>query len=641
MATIAPRDILRAGPLSLTLDAGALRWIGVDGEEAIRGIELAVRDPAWGTVPTVFTEHRVTGGHDGFTVELAATNTAGDIDFAWQGRIEGDADGTIRFTVDGVARRSFLRARIGLCVLHPRSLAGRPIRVTTPWGTTHARLPRTIAPVAPVSIVRALRQPLATGGSLELTFTGDLFEMEDQRNFGDASFKTYSTPLCVPYPVWVEAGTRISQGIVLTLDRPSPSTPGTASRRRSTRTDPVEVVVGTRGHAMPSLGLAAGDPGTLLTDGAMDHLRRLGLGHVRVTVDTVDDAGTDRMLDGLRRARLVDAPVELELHTDEVGTGVTEAIGRCLEGSQPLARVLVFERASFLTTRAAAVRAREALRAQGSAAPVIGGSAAWFDLVNMGSVPIDALDALAFGMCPQAHAGDDATVMENVTTLDDLVASGLVLAGGRPLAIGPLGIAYPFDPWARGVPPAADGLPATHDRRHATSFGAAWALGALAHALRPGVAAVTLRDLAGWSGVVAAAQPGLPTLVTDDGLEPGAGDVLPVYHVLADVLGLGGGVRRLRSTAPTGVACLALAAGRRRRVLLANLTPAPRVVRLRFPGSSRPSVRILDERTLPTAVRDPVAFHADPGQPLDGPEGWMLEIGPYGLARIDADIGGR
>ena len=39
---------------------------------------------------------------------------------------------------------------------------------------------------------------------------GETFETEDQRNWSDASFKTYGTPLHLPFPVEVEEGTRVA-----------------------------------------------------------------------------------------------------------------------------------------------------------------------------------------------------------------------------------------------------------------------------------------------------------------------------------------------------------------------------------------------------------------------------------------------
>ncbi len=48
-------------------------------------------------------------------------------------------------------------------------------------------------------------------------FEGEVFEMEDQRNWTDASFKTYCTPLEIPYPVEVTKGTKISQKITISV----------------------------------------------------------------------------------------------------------------------------------------------------------------------------------------------------------------------------------------------------------------------------------------------------------------------------------------------------------------------------------------------------------------------------------------
>ena len=50
-----------------------------------------------------------------------------------------------------------------------------------------------------------------------LTMRGDIFEMEDQRNWSDASFKTYCTPLALPFPVEIDAGTAVTQEVCISL----------------------------------------------------------------------------------------------------------------------------------------------------------------------------------------------------------------------------------------------------------------------------------------------------------------------------------------------------------------------------------------------------------------------------------------
>jgi hypothetical protein len=51
----------------------------------------------------------------------------------------------------------------------------------------------------------------------EVRFSGDIFEMEDQRTFTDASYKTFCTPLSLPYPAEIKEGTKVVQSIQLRL----------------------------------------------------------------------------------------------------------------------------------------------------------------------------------------------------------------------------------------------------------------------------------------------------------------------------------------------------------------------------------------------------------------------------------------
>ncbi|HCK09781.1 MAG TPA: hypothetical protein DHW45_07880, partial [Candidatus Latescibacteria bacterium] len=61
------------------------------------------------------------------------------------------------------------------------------------------------------------RHEVVAGVTAEVRFEGDVFEMEDQRNWTDASYKTYCTPLANPYPVDVAAGTKIRQSVTISV----------------------------------------------------------------------------------------------------------------------------------------------------------------------------------------------------------------------------------------------------------------------------------------------------------------------------------------------------------------------------------------------------------------------------------------
>ena len=196
---------LRAGPLTLAFDRGELRWIRLGDREVLRAIYAAVRPPDWSTVPAVLENLQVDAGVDRFEIRFDAVHRAGPLWLEWRGHLQGTPDGRVRFEMDGVARSTFLRNRIGLCVLHPmEECAGAACSVETTDGTvTPGTFPRLVSPHQPFLDLRAVRHGVAPGVEAEVRFEGEVFEMEDQRNWSDASFKTYSTPLARPLPVEV------------------------------------------------------------------------------------------------------------------------------------------------------------------------------------------------------------------------------------------------------------------------------------------------------------------------------------------------------------------------------------------------------------------------------------------------------
>ena len=123
---------LRAGPLTMLYDpaSGMLRRIKHGDREVLRGIYAAVRDRNWGTVPGVIHETAREMGEQFFHIEFESLHRQGEIHFVWRGVIHGAADGRIRYEFDGEARKSFLRNRIGFCVLHPiAECAGQQLQV--------------------------------------------------------------------------------------------------------------------------------------------------------------------------------------------------------------------------------------------------------------------------------------------------------------------------------------------------------------------------------------------------------------------------------------------------------------------------------------------------------------------------------
>ncbi len=116
---------LNAGPVRLKLADGELRYLRINGREVLRRVYFAVRDARWDTVPSNFevTDVRTRAGE--FTVKLRARCVNEIADVAWQGRIEGRADGSIALEAEWEPRAEAEYPRIGICVLYgAEALAG-------------------------------------------------------------------------------------------------------------------------------------------------------------------------------------------------------------------------------------------------------------------------------------------------------------------------------------------------------------------------------------------------------------------------------------------------------------------------------------------------------------------------------------
>ena len=149
---------------------------------------------------------------------MIALYYSGEINFRAHFSIEGFADNTVVFSMDGEAKTDFEKNRIGFCVLHSAEFAGKSCTIGHTNGEEEVlRFPQFISPRQPFTDIRKMNWE-KNGNKFSLDFSGDVFETEDQRNWTDASYKTYCTPLSIPYPVKLKSGDKIIQKVVFKMD---------------------------------------------------------------------------------------------------------------------------------------------------------------------------------------------------------------------------------------------------------------------------------------------------------------------------------------------------------------------------------------------------------------------------------------
>lgn len=547
---------LRAGPLRMQLEGGDLRYVRLGQREVVRRLYVAVRDAHWNTVPPQIADLRVETGTQTFRVEFTCRHRQDTIDFVWQGIITGSADGTVAYTMRGQAESTFDRARIGICVLHPiDTCAGAPFRVTHPDGSEEEGvLPRLIAPHQPVVDMVELTHSVGSDGWVTLHFEGDVFEMEDQRNWTDASFKTYSTPLRLRIPVRVPRGTQITQAVTV---HPSPA-PGWIEPELSTAT---QLVVGqASGQRLPAIGLGLG-PEPLSAE-VVQRLRALKLAHVRVDLRLDGDGFGASLRRAAVEAQAIGVPLEVAVTLGEAPEQSLDAVRALVEELRiPVVRWLVFHTGEQSTRSTWVQLARDRLR---HAAPFGGGSDSNFTELNRERPPVDRLDLVCYPIMPQAHAFDELSLVETLAGQAATVSSARAFVGDVPLVITPITLrrrpqqGVPVETWPAGDPRSPD------DPRQASPFVGAWTLGSLATLAEAGVTSVTYFETTGRRGVMAA-----------------DGTPFPAYHVFAAISAFAGArVVPVVTSDPLSVCGLGVRDGARERLLVANLTDQPRVVRV-------------------------------------------------------------
>jgi outer membrane protein assembly factor BamB/HEAT repeat protein len=185
---------LRAGPVRVKFQDGELRYFQAGNREIVRRIYFAVRDERYDTVMPEFREIAVDAAADSFTIRLAAICSNELAGFSWAGTITGTADGKIVFQVSGQAERDCKPPRIGLNVLYgAEALADQSYELISEAGTvTNGIFPRLVSPRSLSENFRTLRYRTTDGMQVSVGLADGKFGMEDQRNFGDSSYKAYS-----------------------------------------------------------------------------------------------------------------------------------------------------------------------------------------------------------------------------------------------------------------------------------------------------------------------------------------------------------------------------------------------------------------------------------------------------------------
>lgn len=563
-------QFLSAGDLELRLVGSDVRSVCWKGTEVLQRAYYAVRDAPWNTVPGVVRGMSVDRQPSGFSVNIQQVHQFEDIDLACELTFAGSADGELVVRATTLARSAFRYSKVGLNLHHGlRTYHGAPYRARTSDGWVSGCLGEEIQPqlirgdtlTAMFAHFDALEVDLP-GVSVSLTFEGDRFEMQDHRNWCDANWKTYGTPLEYGFPMNCVAGQRFDQTVTVTLSD-SAGDPRPAVRGSGFMTPDVDVELGAVDGAMPSVGV---DASTSLSSESLMAVEpaffRVGSGGPR---DERSPPGRWEHLSHLG------VPVEVVVYLGRESVESTRPHVEALAASGLIvARIVCMaEGGGFSAFRGATPPELvdawcEALSATPLAdVAVFAGTNQSYNVIARDRPEYPNGVGLVFGGNPQVHASDDESIMQNASAFADVVRDCRRLYPGRPISMSPVHLISEDGPFPAGPPSSPADRP-QDDPRYDATFAAAWSVAMLAATAGEHLDAVCLFDAVGPRGVVGA-----------DGRSK------PVGSLLSALAGRAG--EPTRSASPSGpddVAVLDVGVGPSRLVLVANLRSERRLVRV-------------------------------------------------------------
>ncbi len=559
-----PARRLRAGPLSVLVGAGGLQEVRFGSVEILRGLDFPVRDANWGTLParTGAEEINETDGAFSIVREFSVAPALTGIF-----RCEGTADGVLTADLTLTADAPVEVNRAGFVLLHPTACAGAALRIGHSDGTTEAtRFPLNISPSQPASDIRQMHLS-QQGVDVAITFAGETFEMEDQRNWTDASYKTYCRPLSLPWPYEIAAGSRITQTVTIAVARAGEVDAGAG--RAALQLSPSR-------HRVPEVALAMEQGWHRFAAGAEPPKA----GSTLLRLDLRTEAWRADLADLL--AAVVGA-LDLELVLPDRNAALDSALrgfAAELKERRCAPRSVTGLPSAWLKSYQPDADWPEGPSPEG----IVGlvrqifpdsetgcGMLTNFTELNRHPAAARAGDFVTCSTTAIVHAAEDAAVMQTLEALPQVYRSLADIAPGVPCRLGLASIGMRTNPYGSDIVANPDRIRipmAREDPRQSGLFAAAFMTGVMAATQGSVVERIALAAPSGPFGL-------------------GDGDRLHPVSVVYDWLCAASGRARLDVNPPADLAAVAYAGDAGTELLVANLTAAETDVALPHPAGFR------------------------------------------------------
>lgn len=460
-ADLYPVRELKAGNLNCLYENGHLRRIKWGQMEILGMIYGAVRDEHWDTAPFRIENEIVEQSGNSFRITYTAFYHYLTVAYRGDFLIESKEDHTIIFSMTGEALSGFNRNRIGLCVLHPPSTCkGMAVTVRTAAGKIDQGLfPDLIKPHQLFKNIRQMDWITRNNVKASLVFEGDVFETEDQRNWMDATYKTYSTDLALPIPVWVNQGDTMHQSITFRIIPPD-----------LTEAQKTLNIAPWKKMPFPKMGYARNEASGHLSDEEIALLQKLPFDKYRVEIDLRNPDWRKTLDICISEARQLHSKLEFVIFfTHSFESEIKELLDQVKGAEALISGILPLQPDDPVSPGFLVKYCYPLIKKADPSIQVGYGTDAYFTELNQDR-PVDVpFDFVSFSCNPQVHAVDTRTVLENPESLSDMLET-IRSFTDKPIIISPVTFRM------RRKTDVTDVQTDAADDRQKQWFGAGWTL---------------------------------------------------------------------------------------------------------------------------------------------------------------------
>ena len=572
------KQTLRAGKLTAVFENGRLCSIKAGNETVLDEIYYALRDRNWGTIPYKISDLSVQQDEDAFHLTFRGEHHAASIDYRFEASIVGTADSSITYSFTGTSESSFLSNRIGFCVLHPASCAGGKCIVRHGDDSEESGFfPEQIAPHQPYFDISAISHFLPSGSLVKTEFEGDIFEMEDQRNWTDASYKTYCTPLAKPFPVQVLPGDSVQQSVRISLLSTGEASAAAWEEKKSPAAGAA--------CGLFSLGVEFDAP---LTDYQEALVRELQLGHILADYHVGSREDEAKLTAATELAKKCSVRLRARVFMEDASQ-LPAAYNVLSAVSDQIKDITVLHGGAAVLSDELLGKAKSCFAPLGVA--VGSGTNGFFTQLNRNRIPGELVDFLSYSNNPQVHAFDNESIMNTVAGQLANIHSCRSLYPDKPIWLTPVTMRIRWNPDATGAQIRSPGqLPVDVEPRQMSLFAASWFVKSIAACVEAGIAGATCFAFTGAKGIM---EEGSPDRDYPFPSQPGM--LYPLFFAFYGMRGLENS--QVRCFCSETHSIIALQDGTHRRLILANHTD--RAIQCTLPESPDTArVLTVDENTI-------------------------------------------